>query len=405
MLNIISGGDCLEDIELLRQDDAYLRAVNATRIPDPTTAGDFLRRFKGQDIHTLIDINNEMNIDIWKAAKVDRCEALIDIDGTIQQTYGECKEQMDMSYKGKWGFNPLILTEANSGVHLAAVNRPGNVHSADGAVPWIDRAIAVTKSYFRKVLLRGDSAFSLTREFDRWDDEGVEFVFSFDCMDNLEKRADLLAKRAWRRVPHQKTRRHTHANVKREAIARRGYKHFRSKREWIGEFSYRPSKCRKQYRMVVIKRELEISFGQKLMMPEYRYFFYITNNQERTPLQILDLIHRRCNHENKIEQLDNGVHALKMPAAEFHANGAYMVICAMAWNLKAWLGLLMPNAERGAQVVRMEFKRFRHWLIDIPCQIVRQAGYVIYRYIAYNPWLEDILRLFDRISKLRFAGA
>ena len=141
------------------------------------------------------------------------------------------------------------------------------------------------------------------------------------------------------------------------------------------------------------------------MMPEYRYFFYITNNRERTPLQILDLIHWRCNHENKIEQLDNGVHALKMPAAEFHANWAYMVICAMAWNLKSWLGLLMPNTERGARVVRMEFKRFRRWLIEIPCQVVRQAGYVVYRYIAHNPWLDDLFRLFDRISRLRFARA
>jgi len=319
-------------------------------------------------------------------------------------TYGECKENMDMSYKGKWGFHPLILTEAHTGTHLAAVNRPGNVHSADGAVAWIDRSIAAAKRFFKKVCLRGDSAFSLTREFDRWDGEGVEFVFSFDCMDNLEKRADLLGEKAWRRIWRRDGRGHTHANVKRQVIERRGYKHLRSKREWIAEFPYRPLQCKLEYRMVVVKRELAVTIGQQVFMPQYRYFFYITNIQDKTPREVLELIHGRCDHENKIEQLDNGVHALKMPAAEFNANWAYMVICAMAWNVKSWLGLLMPNRNRGAQVVRMEFKRFRRWLIEIPCQIVRQAGYVIYRFMAHNPWREDFLRLFDRLSKLRFAA-
>ena len=39
--NVICGGDCLQDIELLRNDEAYLDGLGASRIPDPTTAGDF----------------------------------------------------------------------------------------------------------------------------------------------------------------------------------------------------------------------------------------------------------------------------------------------------------------------------------------------------------------------------
>ena len=45
--NLLAGGSCLEHLELLRQDEAYLNAIGADRIPDPTTAGDFCRRFSG----------------------------------------------------------------------------------------------------------------------------------------------------------------------------------------------------------------------------------------------------------------------------------------------------------------------------------------------------------------------
>jgi len=96
--NILCNGDCLEDIERLRNDEVYLDALGARRIPDPTTAGDFCRRFTEQDVQTLMDIINEVRLRVW-ANQPDEFfeEAIVDADGTIAGTTGECKEGMDIT--------------------------------------------------------------------------------------------------------------------------------------------------------------------------------------------------------------------------------------------------------------------------------------------------------------------
>ena len=58
--NALSGGTCMEDIELRRNDEVYLDALGAQRIPDPTTAGDFCRRFEEDDVESLMDTFNEV---------------------------------------------------------------------------------------------------------------------------------------------------------------------------------------------------------------------------------------------------------------------------------------------------------------------------------------------------------
>lgn len=60
--NVLCGGTCLEDIELRRTNEAYLDALGAQRIPDPTTAGDFCRRFAEPEIEALQDAINESRL-------------------------------------------------------------------------------------------------------------------------------------------------------------------------------------------------------------------------------------------------------------------------------------------------------------------------------------------------------
>ena len=63
--NILCNGDCLEDIERLRNDEVYLDALGAERIPDPTTAGDFCRRYSEQDVHILMNAINDVRSRVW----------------------------------------------------------------------------------------------------------------------------------------------------------------------------------------------------------------------------------------------------------------------------------------------------------------------------------------------------
>ena len=81
--NLLAGGTCLEDIERLRTDEAYLDALGAQRVPDPTTAGDFCRRFAPADIERLMDAINAVRLGVWKLQPpAFFTEAVIDADGT-----------------------------------------------------------------------------------------------------------------------------------------------------------------------------------------------------------------------------------------------------------------------------------------------------------------------------------
>ncbi len=407
--NILSGGTCLEDIELGRNNETYMDALAAERIGDPTTEGDFLRRFDEPTLLELMEAINETRRKVWREQdEAFRAQAVIDVDGTIAPTTGECKEGMDMSYKGIWGYAPLILSLANTREALYLVNRPGNAVSHEGSGPYIDRAIALVKDVFGEVWLRGDSDFYLTERFDQWDDEGVQFVFSVDAMPNLVAEAEAVGPHAWKRLRRKakyevKTEpRERPENVKERIVKERGYENVRLLCEHVAAFDYRPTKCQKTYRMVVVRKNLSVERGEAVLIPEIRYFFYISNNRRKANGELVRFANGRCDQENGIEQLKNGVRALRMPTGDLLSNGAYMIIAALAWNLKCWYGLLMPDRQTGWAVVRMEFRRFLYTFMHLPCQIVRTGRRLIYRLLGYNEHLVAFLAMFDRLRHLTF---
>ena len=113
----------------------------------------------------------------------------------------------------------------------------------------------------------------------------------------------------------------------------------------------------------------------------------------------------RCDQENVIAQLKGGVHALTAPVDDLVSNWAYMVMASLAWTLKAWAALLLPEEPRHAAehraeqrtLLRMEFATFRAAVIELPCQIVRGGGRLIYRLLSWNPWQGALLRLVERL--------
>jgi hypothetical protein len=407
--NILCHGDCLEDLERLRNDEVYLDALGAQRIPDPTTAGDFCRRFSEAEVLHLREIINRIRQEVWKQQPEPFFrQAILEADGTIAETTGECKEGMDMSYKGVWGYHPLVLSRANTGEPLYLVNRSGNSTSSQSAAAYFDRAIDLCLAAgFRQILLRGDTDFSQTEHVDRWDDRAqVRFVFGIDAMPNLVTRADDLPEGLWkplhRPAPyalHTEPRQRPE-NVKERIVKERGYKNVHLQSEQVAEFEYRPTKCGKTYRIVVLRKNLSVEQGQQRLFDEIRYFFYITNDRTSSAAEIVHQANERCNQENLIEQLKNGVQAMRMPVDTLVSNWAYMVMASLAWTLKAWFALLLPTSGRGAQryaaekqsVLTLEFKRFRQAFIELPCQIVKTGRRLVYRLLSWNGWLPVFFR-------------
>jgi hypothetical protein len=406
--NILCNGDCLEDLERLRNDEVYLDALGAQRIPDPTTAGDFCRRFIEADVETLTDIINETRLGVWRTQPEEFFqEAVIDVDGMIVETTGECKEGMNISYKGLWGYHPLVVSLANTAEPLYLVNRSGNCTSSEGAAKYIDRAMDLCDTAgFRDILARGDTDFSQTKHLDRWDDRGARFIFGINAMPNLIERADNLPEDPWRpllrpakyAVKTQPRRRP--ANVKERIVIEREYENIRLQCEDVAEFPYRPTKCRKTYRIVALRKNLSVEKGEQVLFDDIRYFFYITNDQLSSAAEIVHSANGRCNQENLNEQLKNGVQAMRMPTDTLVSNWAYMVMASLAWTLKAWFALLLPHEGRWSAkyqsqkqaVLKMEFKRFRHAFIQVPCQIIKTGRKIVYRLLSWNRWLAVFFR-------------
>jgi hypothetical protein len=409
--NLLAGGKTIQDLELLRTNENYLDVLGAQRIPDPTTAGDFLRRFAEADSVRLMEVVNAKRLAVWRQQPAAFfTEAIIEADGTIVETLGECKEGTDLSYKGIWGYHPLLVSLANTQEPLFLVNRPASRPSHEGAAAYLDKAVALAqRAGFRHISLRGDTDFTQTKHLDRWDGEHLRFVFGIDAMPNLVTLAQELAASAWQplerpakyEVATQPRRRPE--KVKAQVVQRKGYKNLRLVSEQVAEFDYRPTLCRQEYRVVVLRKQLVMEKGGAVIATEVRYFFYITNERQWTLAEVVAFANDRCNQENLIAQLKNGVRSLRAPVNTLLANWAYMVIASLAWSLKAWLALLQPRAEHRRALLTMEFKTFLQELLLLPCQVVRAGRRLLYRLLQWNPWVDVLLRGVDVLRRLRFS--
>jgi len=402
--NVLVGGQRLEDIELRRQDESFLDGLGAQRIPDPTTAGDFTRRFSVEQITQLQECINRTRQRVWQQQPEGfLAEAFLDVDGTIAGTYGECKGGMALSYKGVWGYGPLTVSLANTQEVLYLVNRPANVASHQDSVDWIDRAVALVRSVAGQITLRGDTDFSHTGQLDRWDDQGLKFILGLDAHPKVVALAEALSERSWRpleRLPKYEILtepRRRRERVKEQIVVQQGYLNQKLVGEHVSDMTYQPHRCARKYRLVIVRKNISVQKGERVLFDELRYFFYLTNRWDLSVEMIVSLANGRCDQENVIEQLKNGVHAMRMPVDDLVSNWAYMVMAALAWNLKAWYGLLVPDRERGLELVRMEFRRFLHAIILRPCQIVRTGRKIVYRLLGYNGWLKDFFATFQRL--------
>jgi hypothetical protein len=414
--NILAGGQRIEHLELRRNDEVYLDALGAKRIPDPTTAGDFCRRFSDPHVMILMDIINQVRLRVWAQQPSEFFqEAVIDADGTIVPSDAECKQGMDFAYDGQFGYHPLLISLANTAEPLFLFNRSGNRPSQELADVFLDKAVKLClEAGFLKILMRGDTKFAQTKHLDRWDATGnIRFIFGYEAYDGLKARADELSAGAYsllkRRPRYQikTTPREKPERVKQEIVRERGYETVHLLEEMVAEFDYKPGTCRKSYRMIVVRKLVGVDKGQMRLFEEYRYFFYITNDRTMTAEEVVFSANDRCDQENLIAQLKSGVRALTAPVDDLVSNWAYMVMASLAWSLKAWSALLVPvaprhqakhNAEKRT-LLRMEFTTYCAAIIQMPCQIVRSGRRLIYRFLSWNPWQGVFLRLIERLHE------
>ena len=408
--NLLCGGTRLEDLGGLRHNVAYMDALDAQLIPSPTAAGDFTRRFAEADVIELMECVNAVRPRLWRGRGRELLGpvAYVDVDGTLAPTLGKKKAGMDMAYKGVWGHHPLVVSLANTGEVLYIVNRPGNAVSHAGAAGWIDRAVVLVAPHAPRVCLRGDTDFSLTANFDRWS-EKADFVFGYDAQPAIVARAEALEESAWKRLerrPRHTTRtgttRSRREDVKARIVRERGYVNKRLNHEDVAEYEYRPSKCRGTYRMVVVRKNISRMRGDLTLLDELRYFFYITTRRDLSAAEVVRVANARCDQENVVAQLKGGVNALRVPLYDLVSNWAYMVIAALAWNLKSWFAMMMHLKADRKRFIAMEFRTFIREMILLPCQVIRRARRTTLRIIGWQPSVDRIFSVWRTIERTGF---
>lgn len=410
--NVLCGGTRLEDIEVRRHDTAYMNALGTDLIPDPTTAGDFCRRFETEaSVMDLVEAINSIRPKLWQGRGRDLLGpiAYIDVDGTMAPTEGECKAGMDISHKGIWGYHPLIVSLANTKEVLYLLNRSGNVPSHTDSVRFIDKAIDLVAPYAERICARGDTDFSLTKHFDRWA-QRIDFLFGMDNSSALKTRTLALDEARWQRLERkppyetltEQTRERFQENEKERIVKERGFVKLKLNHEDVAEFDYQPGNCTRPYRVVVLRKNITKTEGKEELFDYFRYFYYITTRTDLTAPEVVACANQRCEQENVIEQLKNGVNALRVPVYDLISNWAYMVMAALAWNLKSWFAMMMHLKSDRLHYIRMEFKRFLNSIILIPCRVVRRARSIIIRIIGYQPTLDRLFSAFQTIERMAF---
>ncbi len=417
-LSLYCGGSCIEDMAHLQQSEAILRMVGACRLPDPTTGGDFLRRFEydanPRALWDLQKANDEIQTKAWKRIRKKQRQqrrrgrknaktwTMVDVDGHLEETTGAQKEA-DFSRKGTWSYQPLAITLGETGEVLALRNRLGSTPASSGSNLVLQGCLQrVTSVFGKNVLTRADSEFDRADIRQACEAEETCFALVGRAFANRPGMAESIPEEKWRPFRTRASRlkderrnapgyrpRAKKANLRMARAAEKGWKELALLKQWVAEVPYVPPEDpSKTYRLVIRRQLIEHRQGQLTLFTEYRYRYVVTNLPKSwSPFEVIDATYERCDQEKVIQQLGAGVSAWRMPVAEYDGNSAWLEIARLAWNLAKWVAQLALPTE----VVRWEWKRFRLAFVIVSAQVINRGRQVWLRLSASHRFHSDLV--------------
>jgi len=365
--SMIAGGDCIDDVDMIRNDNALLTLIGEKSTPHSTTAGDFLRRFNLGYIKQLEKSIKNLGIKVYQNEVIG--EATLDMDSSVFIVRSE-KEGADWAYNGEFGFHPLVCFIAENGDWLHLRMRRGSAYTSKGAESFLAECLGKLPPTMW-IRLRADSGFYDKKFVEKCESKGVSFTITADQTARLLKEIRNLSDDRWEKCEE-------------------GWE--------IAEFKYCPVGWTKEYRYTVKREQIKKGEQIDLFNGEYRYFVFVANFENGSPYLLMKFHLKRGNMENYIKEAKLGFNLERLPTGQFHANWVYMLIGMLAYNLISWMKrLVFPKGYRNSFIKKLRFRFIQIGGILV-CTgrrfiLCLQKGYL---------YLKEFIKTSDRIQEVGF---
>jgi hypothetical protein len=371
---LADGGDCLTDLGALRD-----QGVLFGEVASDATAYRCVERLDEGMLAGIRAARGAARARAWVLACGPR-RVILDIDATLLTAHSE-KEGAAGTYKGGFGFHPLLCCEATSGEALAGILRPGNAgaNTAADHVTVLEAALAQLPegTLSRGTLVRCDSAGATHDFLEAVVARGLAFSVGFDLTERVRAAILALAESAW--VPALDS----------EGDAREG--------AWVAELPVGLSAWPPGTR-AICRRERPHP-GAQLSFSDAggHRFQVILTNQQGSRIARLEQVHRqRAAIEDAIRCAKaSGLRNLPFRAYAMNAAWLELVLCGI--DLLSWTKRLLLA---GTKLAACEPKRLRYRLLHVAGRIASHAHGVKLRLPRSWPWAETLATAFARLQAL-----
>lgn len=336
-LNLVLGGSCLSDLNVLRGDPGTQALLDWTQVLAPTTAGEYLRKFQMGAIWDLQRLVRRVQARVRPHQTATRCT--LDLDSSIYEQASSQKQGSVKAYNGEVGYHPLFAFWEETGELLFCHLRRGSAHTARNAVWALQETLKRVPANL-PIDLRTDSGFYMQAIVAECEHRHLRFAITADQTAPVRDLITAVPETTWQ-------------DLEKYAVAQ------------VAEFHYRPTGWAQRYRYVVKREVRQNKHGQLV----WHYHVFVTNDATTPAADLLAWHLQHANVENHIKEHKSGFSLEKLPTQSFHANWAYLLIGQLAFNLIAWFKqLVLPPDYHHATL-----KTIRHQLLNVAGKLVHSA--------------------------------
>lgn len=378
--SMLAGGDCIDDVALLRA-GAMPGLFDQTRAP--STIGTWLRSFKWSNVRELDAVTRGLLARLWAAGAgpVDPTGALtVDLDSTICEVYGRDKQGADYGYTKVRGYHPQLATLAETGQVVFSRLRGGSAGAARGAKSFLTETVSRLRDAGATgpLTVRADSAFysramlATAAKFD------VRFSITARQDKRIKAAIAAIPESAWTPIPYWLST----PEVSGADVAETRYTCFAGTKEAV------------EVRLVV--RRVRPTPGTQLaLFTAWDYHAMVTDR----PGELLEVEADHRRHavvEQSIAELKSAGLA-HLPSGKFFANAAWLALAVIAHNLGRAVGALAGHP-------RATIATLRRQLFTVPGRLVRSARRLHLRLPTRWPWAAGFATALTAITTLPNPG-